>query len=90
MGTKTLDKLDDSKNFQGGIGIEKVTKHRIYSSLIKKSTQTSKDQKVYGSKVKDPKRNETSLKVLLGNIGISYPLHTTEIPILTSWSNTCL
>ena len=40
--------------------------------------------KRYESKVKDPKRNETSLRVLLENIGISYPMHTTEIPILTS------
>ena len=43
--------------------------------------------KRYGSKVKDPK-NETSLRVLLVNTGISYPMHTAEIPILTSWSNT--
>ena len=31
-GNKKLDKLDDSRNFQfqkAGIGIEKVTKHRI-------------------------------------------------------------
>ena len=46
--------------------------------------------KRYGSKVKDPKRNETSLRVLLKNIEISYPIHTTEIPILTLWNNTCL
>ena len=39
--------------------------------------------KRYGSKVKDPKK-ETSLRVLLENIRISYPMHTTEIPILTS------
>ena len=46
--------------------------------------------KGHESKVKDPKRNGKSLKVLLLNIGISYPMHTTEIPILTSWNNTCL
>ena len=34
--------------------------------------------KRYESKVKDPKRNETSLRVELQNIGISYPMHNRD------------
>ena len=35
-----------------------------------------------GSKVKDPKK-QNKFKSIIENIGISYPMHTTEIPILT-------
>ena len=79
MDKKKLQKLDDIKNFQFKTGNRDHKGSSLNTDALFMKKEHKQTAKRYGHK-----------DIYLVNIRICYPMHSTEIPILTSLCNTSL